>query len=138
MTEQKQIQGKSVANDKKLFSIYELHTDIIVKGDREVLFGHKVNLTDGKGKLILDCEILKGNPSDSTLFATAITRVKEAYGKTPKSVATDGGYASKANLEKATEMGLTNMSEYFKTAPNLDFALIFIRSTSARFVLLAL
>jgi len=109
MTNRRQIKGESVPNDQKLFSIYELHTDIIVKGGREVLFGHKVNLTDGKGKLILDCEILRGNPADSNLFGPTIERVKENYGRTPKSVAADGGYASKANHQKAIKEGLTNV-----------------------------
>lgn len=109
MTQRKQIEGKSVPNDEKLFSIYELHTDIIVKGGREVLFGHKVNLTDSKSGLILDCEVLKGNPADSQLFGKTLERVQSNYNKTPKSVAADGGYASKANLTKAAGMGLTNI-----------------------------
>lgn len=109
MSERKEIKAEKVPNDQKLFSIYELHTDIIVKGGREVLFGHKVNLTDGKGKLILDCEILRGNPADSKLFGQTIERVKENYGRTPKSVAADGGYASKANHEKAVKEGLVNV-----------------------------
>lgn len=109
MTERKQIKAEPVPNDQKLFSIYELHTDIIVKGGREVLFGHKVNLTDGKGKLILDCEILRGNPADTNLFGQTIERIKENYGRTPKSVAADGGYASKANHEKAIKEGLANV-----------------------------
>jgi len=37
--------GESVPNKEKIFSIYEEHTDIIVKGKREAEFGHKVNLT---------------------------------------------------------------------------------------------
>ena len=109
MTERKQIKGEKVPNDQKLFSIYELHTDIIVKGSRQVLFGHKVNLVDGKAKLILDCQILKGNPADTNLFNDAIERVKENYGQTPKSVAADGGYASKLNQKKALGQGLANV-----------------------------
>ena len=109
MTERREIKGEVVPNDQKLFSIYELHTDIIVKGGREVLFGHKVNLTDGKSKLILGCEIVKGNPSDSKLFNPTIENVKVSYEKTPKSVAGDGGYASKSNLDKAVEQGLINV-----------------------------
>ena len=105
----KQIKGERVPNDQKLFSIYELHTDIIVKGSREVLFGHKVNLADGKGKLILDCQILTGNISDTHLFNTTIERVKENYGHIPKSVAADGGYASKSNQKQAVEQGLINV-----------------------------
>lgn len=109
MAERREIKGEAVPNDQKLFSIYELHTDIIVKGGRQVLFGHKVNLTDGKSKLILDCEILRGNPSDTKLFNRTIEKVKGNYKRTPKSVVGDGGYASKANQQKAIEQGLTNI-----------------------------
>ncbi len=101
--------GEKVPNDEKLFSIYELHTDIIVKGGREVLFGHKVNLTNGKGKLILDCEILKDNPSDANLFIPTIKRVKANYRRPQKSIAADGEYTSKVNLEKAGKQGLVNV-----------------------------
>ena len=38
MTYRKQVMGESVPNDQKLFSIYELHADIIVKGGRDVLY----------------------------------------------------------------------------------------------------
>lgn len=43
-----EILGKSVPNAEKIFSIFEDHTDIIVKGGREVEFGHKVNLAGGR------------------------------------------------------------------------------------------
>jgi len=36
--------GERVPNREKIFSIYEDHTDILVKGSREAAFGHKVNL----------------------------------------------------------------------------------------------
>jgi IS5 family transposase len=109
MTERKEVKGEVVPNDEKIFSIYERHTDIIVKGKREVQFGHKVNLADGRSKLILDCEVLKGNPSDSKLFNPTIDRIKSNYGRSPKSVAADGGYASKANQQIAIDQGLVNV-----------------------------
>jgi len=109
MTERKQIKGEVVPNDQKIFSIYEQHTDIIVKGSRKVLFGHKINLTDGKSKLILDCQVLKGNPADTNLFGPTLEKIKENYGRTPKSVVADGGYASKANQEKAVGQGVVNV-----------------------------
>ena len=79
MTWRREINNESVPNDEKLFSIYELHTDIIVKGAREVQFGHKVNFASGKSNLILTCEILKGNPSDSTIYQPTIDKVIENY-----------------------------------------------------------
>ena len=37
VTYRKEIDGEKVPNEDKIFSIYEQHTDIIVKGQREVL-----------------------------------------------------------------------------------------------------
>ena len=109
MTELREVKGETVPNDKKLFSIYELHTDIIVKGSREVQFGHKVNLSTGKSNLILSCEVLKGNPADNSLYQGTLDKVIESYGITPRDSATDGGYASKNNLEYAQSKGVVNI-----------------------------
>ena len=83
MTERKEVKGETVANKEKIFSIYERHTDIIVKGGREVLFGHKINLTDSKSGLILDCEVLRGNPSDANLMMPTLDRLESHYGTRP-------------------------------------------------------
>ncbi len=104
-----EILGEKVPNEEKIFSIYEEHTDIIVKGSREVEFGHKVNLTTGKSNLILDCDVLDGNPSDTKIYEGVIDRVKGNYGITPRDIVTDGGYASLENMGIAKEKGLTNI-----------------------------
>lgn len=109
MTFTKEILGEAVPNDQKLFSIYELHTDIIVKGSREVKFGHKVNLATGKSNLILDCVTVKGNPKDTDLYQPTLDRILSNYKSVPRDMVTDGGYASKANLEYAQEMGIANV-----------------------------
>jgi transposase, IS5 family len=105
----KEIKGEKVPNEEKIFSIYEQHTDIIVKGSRDVQFGHKVDLTSGKSNLILNCDILRGNPSDSKLFAPALDSVIETYGIVPRDCATDGGYASLSNQLHASEKGVVNI-----------------------------
>ena len=109
MTYRRQILGEAVPNDQKLFSIYERHTDIIVKGGRDVLFGHKVNLTTGKSNLIIDCDILKGNPSDTSLLKPTIDRVLLNFEKTPRDLAADGGYASNENSAYCQSKGFTNI-----------------------------
>ena len=109
MTYKKEIKKLSVPNDEKLFSIYEQHTDIIVKGAREVQFGHKVNLASGKSNLILDCEVLKGNPSDKLLYRPTIDRVVGNYGIIPRDSVTDGGYASRENMDYSIEKGIVNI-----------------------------
>jgi len=57
----------------------------------------------------LDCDVLKGNISDSKLFKPAIQRIEKNYGKLPGLTSNDGGYASKANSEYAVERGIKNV-----------------------------
>jgi len=109
MTYRREIEGEAVPNDEKVFSIYERHTDIIVKGGREAQFGHKVNLATGGSNLILDCEVLRGNPADSTLYQPTLERVIGSYGITPRDSASDGGYASAANLAYSQTNGIVNV-----------------------------
>jgi IS5 family transposase len=109
MTERREAKGEKVPVTDKLFSIYEPHTDIRVKGGREAQCGHKVNIGTGKSNMILACEIETGNPKDSELFAGAIDKAIQDYGITPKSVVTDGGYASLENRSYAEGKKITNI-----------------------------
>lgn len=109
ITYRKEIAGETVPNDEKLFSIFERHTDIIVKGNRETQFGHKVNLATGRSQLILDITTLRGNPSDKTLYQNTINRVIENYQTIPRDSVTDGGYASIANMHFSVDRGITNV-----------------------------
>lgn len=105
----KEIEGNNVPNNEKLFSIFERHTDIIIKGGRVIKFGHKVNLTTGRGNLILDIHTEVGNPADSTLYQPSLNRVIHNYGIVPRDIATDGGYASLANMNYSKSQGITNI-----------------------------
>lgn len=105
----KEVKGEKVPNESKIYSIYEQHTDIIVKGGREVKFGHKVDLCSGKSNLVLHCQVLRGNPSDKELFTPAVDAIIDNYGKVPRDCATDGGYASLANQNHAKEKGISNI-----------------------------
>ncbi len=57
----------------------------------------------------MDCEVLDGNPSDSKLYIPTLERVIKNYGKIPRDVSTDGGYASLDNRKGAEEKGITNI-----------------------------
>ena len=104
------LNGESVPAKEKIVSIFEPHTDIIVKGQREVVYGHKIFLSTGKSNLILDCAVEKGNPADSEQFMPALKRHLEHLGEAPKDLATDGGFASKANGEDARALGVYNVA----------------------------
>jgi IS5 family transposase len=92
------IKGEKVPASEKVVSFFEEHTDIIVKGRRDVQYGHKVFLTGGASNLILDCLIERGNPADSDRYQDLLERHKEQFGRAPRQVSADGGFASRKNL----------------------------------------
>jgi len=103
------IRGESVPSGEKIVSIFEPHTDIIVKDRRDTFYGHKVCLTGGVSNLITDCLILDGNPADTELTDQMFDRHKEIYGHYPLKAALDGGFASKTNLTSAKGRGIKDV-----------------------------
>lgn len=71
-TRRRVLEGQSVPASEKIVSIFEEHTDIIRKDNRETLYGHKICSTGGASSMILDCQVLEGNPADSTLAKTMV------------------------------------------------------------------
>ena len=104
-TRRRVFEGQSVPATEKLVSVFEDHTDIIRKDFKETYYGHKICLNVGKTSMVLDCQILEGNPADAKLAVEAIERQREIYGKPPRQAAFDGGFASAANLEALKELG---------------------------------
>lgn len=103
------IDGEKVPNSDKLVSIFEAHTDIIIKKNRETLFGHKICLTGGKSSMILDVVIEDGNPADSTMVDRTISRQVDIFGRPPRQASFDGGFASKDNLASVKKAGVTDV-----------------------------
>ena len=94
------IEGVKVANSDKVFSVFETHTDILVKGQSEVKFGHKVLISKGFSCIILNHDVFEGNPSYNGLLIPNITRIKTNYTRIPESSSADGGFCRQENLEK--------------------------------------
>jgi transposase, IS5 family len=109
-TRRRVIYGEKVPASEKVVSFFEDHTDIIEKGQREIIYGHKVFLTGGKSGLILDCLIASGNPADTDLFVPLLERQEHLYGKPPRQTTADGGFASVDNLNRAKQIGVKDVS----------------------------
>ena len=105
-TERRVLHGEAVPAGEKIVSLFEPHADIIVKGGRDVQYGHKLNLTTGRSGLILDLVIEPGNPADSDRFLPMLDRHIAFYGAPPRQTAADGGFASRANLAQAKALGV--------------------------------
>jgi len=108
-TQRRVINGESVPSSQKIVSIFEEHTDIIVKGKRDVLFGHKINLSSQSNGFITHLTIEKGNTSDKNMHTPVIAYHQSTFGQTPKSMVTDGCYATQENARVAKEMGVSQV-----------------------------
>jgi transposase, IS5 family len=108
-TERRVIRGESVPAEEKVVSIFEDHADIIKKGQREPVFGHKIFPTCGPTSLILNCEVARGNPADVSRTTELLKEHRRVYGKYPRQVAADQGFYSRTNLDTAKEAGIRDV-----------------------------
>jgi hypothetical protein len=113
-TRRRVLDGEIVPVSEKLVSLFEPHADIIVKGGRQVQYGHKLNLATGKSGLILDIVIETGNPADAERFVSMLDRHIARTGAPPRQTAADGGYASRANLAAAKARGVADVAFHKK------------------------
>ena len=113
-TRRRVLDSEVVPAGEKLVSLFEPHADIIVKGGRQVQYGHKLNLTTGKSGLILDVVIEAGNPADRERFLPMLDRHIARTGAPPRQTAADGGYASRANLAAAKDRGIVDVAFHKK------------------------
>lgn len=118
--------GESVPALEKVVSIFEPHTDVIVKGGRETLYGHKVFVSVGRSGMVLDLVVEKGNPPDLTRVTPMLTRHREHYGNVPEQASFDAGFTSKATLEQARALGVRDAA--FARKSGLD-VLAVVRSS---------
>jgi IS5 family transposase len=109
-TERRVFQGESVPAAEKVVSIFEPHTDIIVKSRRDTEYGHKICLSAGVSGLFTDCVIERGNPADTTLATRTIDRHIALSAVAPEQVALDGGFASRNNLKEAKARGVKDVA----------------------------
>jgi len=116
-TRRRVLHGESVPASEKIVSIFEPHTDIIIKARREILYGHKVCLSTGSSGLVLDCVVESGNPADSTLAVAMVEHQIELYGRPPLQVCFDGGFSSKENLQNIKNLDVEDV--VFSKSPGI-------------------
>lgn len=105
-TERRVIRKERVHSSEKIVSLFESHTDIIVKGYRDTQYGHKINLSSEASGFITYLSIEKGNPSDTDLFFPVLDFHQSRLGRLPQSVVADGGFASQANVTGGRKLGV--------------------------------
>lgn len=108
-TERRVLKGEKVPASQKVVSLFEPHTDVVVKAQRDTAYGHKIFLSTGASGLVTDCLIADGSPSDSTLTVGLLRRHARVVGRMPRQAALDGGFASKENLVAGKALGIEDL-----------------------------
>lgn len=104
--ERRVFKGETVPASEKIVSLFEPHTDIIIKGYRDIDYGHKINLSTDKSGLITAFMIETGNPCDTERFLPLVDAHQTLYGAIPNTTVADGGYASQNNIAVGKALGI--------------------------------
>jgi len=87
-------EGEKVPADEKIYSIFEEHTELLIRGKarKEIEFGHMVLIGQTKEKFITHYEAMPERVADKDLVDGVLTSHKQLFGKPPKVLATDKGF----------------------------------------------
>lgn len=102
------IDGEMVPAKEKIVSLFEPHTQVIVrhKTGKAVEFGRKLWLEEVEGGIISGYRVLAEPGQDYAYFADSLTAHQRRFGKAPYLVAGDRGVSSATNERLATEAGV--------------------------------
>jgi IS5 family transposase len=101
--------GEQVPTEEKLYSIFETHTDLIIRGKvlTPVEFGHKVFLAESGRGLITQYQVLTGNPADQVHVKPSLDRHTVMFESAPQLYSSDRGFFNEANLQTCQAAGVT-------------------------------
>ncbi len=88
------LQGESVPNDEKLFSLFEPHTELLKRGKagKDVEFGHMIQLEQVREKFITGYGVYRHKPAEPGLIAPALEAHERLFGQLPEQLTADKGY----------------------------------------------
>ena len=96
LVERRLIDKESIPHEEKVFSLFELHTELIKKGKTRppVEFGHRLLLGTEQHGLIIDYKVMEGG-SESAEVMPSVARVRKIFGEDSiASLSTDKGFSA--------------------------------------------
>jgi IS5 family transposase len=102
------LEGQPVPAPEKLLSLFEPHTQVIVrhKPGKPAEFGRKLWLEEVEGGLVSGYRVLPAAGPDDAYLAESLAAHRRRFGRPPWLVAGDRGVASPRNERLATEAGV--------------------------------
>jgi IS5 family transposase len=92
-------------------SLHDPDARPIAKGrlGKPVEFGHKAQVCDNEDGIVLDHDVLPGNPADAPRLAPSVERVMKRTGRKPRTVTADRGYGEQAVDDALHDLGIANV-----------------------------
>jgi IS5 family transposase len=105
---QVRLSGSMPEGSTRVVSLHDTDARPIRKGriGRPVEFGYKAQVLDNSDGIVLDHEVMIGNPPDAPLLAPAIERLVELCGQVPKAVTADRGYGEARVDDELAALGV--------------------------------
>ncbi len=75
--------------------------------------------------MILGCLVVRGNPADSDQYQPLLEQHRDFYGRMPRQVTADGGFASKDNLAFAKDNNIKDLYFLVPLVPLVPLVFLF-------------
>lgn len=110
--ERRIFQGEVVPRDEKLYSLFEEHTEMLIRGKagKRVEFGHMVLIGQTKEKFISHYRAMRQRVEDKDLLPGALDAHRALFGHGPKLLAADKGFYESVKQLVALEKEIETVS----------------------------
>lgn len=100
------LEGVPVQNREKLFSLFEPHTELLIRGKagKNIEFGHMIEIRQVEQKFITGYDVFSRKPKEPGLLAPAVREHERLFGTLPGTLAADKEYwAGSEEIRKLEE-----------------------------------
>jgi hypothetical protein len=100
------LQGETLANDEKIFSIFEPHTELIKRGKQPVpiQFGHNVLVVEDAVGFVVAYRVVGNGVLDQDLVVPVMKELQERFGGKIKSASFDRAFHTPDNQKQLAEI----------------------------------
>jgi hypothetical protein len=100
------LQGKTLAHEDKIFSIFEPHTELIKRGKQPnpIQFGHNVLVIEDAAGFVVDYRVVDNGVLDQDLVVPVMKKLQQRFAGKIKSASFDRGFHTPENQKGLAEI----------------------------------
>jgi transposase, IS5 family len=100
------LDGETLTNEEKLFSIFEPHTELIKRGKQRepIQFGHNALVIEDAAGFVVDYQVVAAGVLDQDLVVPVMKKLQERSGNKIKSASFDRGFHTPENQQQLAEI----------------------------------